>query len=579
MRGSSLLKNLLRKLMYGTWGAAPSDVYKKIHYRRIWISSVFITGVVAIAPLVFMTVVNIHQYHKTIKEEAMHPTSRLVSSNKRALEHSLIERKNALQFIANEKSTEQLADTQILRSIIDNLNSTFEHFVDLTFIDEQGNVINYVGPARYESKLRGVNYSQAGWFQEVRDEGAHISDVFPGFRETPHFVIAVRHRDPHGDMHVLRATLDMELLTSKIPSFSKDDGTDAFIINEKGVLQTASRFGRKALEKAPVPVPPKMAATEVLEKTDDSGRAYVLGYAYIEDTPFIFIMTRPLPELMQSWLSLRGTLLGFLAGSIVVILLLTTAVSSVLVGRIRDADMHHEMALHKVEYTSKMASIGRLAAGVAHEINNPLAIINEKAGLLHDFVDMTPEFPKRDKSLKLIESIIASVERGSAITHRLLGFARHIDVKIQPIDLPALINEVLGFLEKEAVFRNIEVQTFIADGVPSIMSDRGQLQQVFLNLINNAFEALKKDGRVGILIENKDPDLVVVTISDNGPGIPEEDLGHIFEPFFTTKTEGTGLGLAITYGIVRKLRGEIEVESQEGRGTSFHVVLPRIRGD
>jgi signal transduction histidine kinase len=573
-----VLKQILRKLMYGTWDSTPSDQYKKIRYRRIWISSALVTSLVAIAPLVFMTVVNIHQYHKTIKEEAIHPTSRLVSSNKRALEYSLEERRNALVFIANEKSTEVLADQESLHAIIANLETTFQHFVDLSFIDKDGNVMSYAGPKRYEEKLKGVNYSQAGWFREVREEGVYISDVFPGFRETPHFVIAVRHTDPGGDFHVLRATLDMELLTKRIPTFSKGDSTDAFIMNEKGVLQTASGQGIAALQKAPVPVPPRSAVTEVIEKGSGSG-GYVLGYAYIENTPFIFVMTRRMPELMQSWVSLRGTLLGFLAGSILVILILTMAVSSVLVGRIRDADVRHEKALHKVEYTSKMASIGRLAAGVAHEINNPLAIINEKAGLLHDFVDMTEEFPRRERSLKLIESIIASVERGSAITHRLLGFARHIDVKIQSINVAELINEVLGFLEKEAMHRNIEVRMFVDDDVPEIQSDKGQLQQVFLNLINNSLEALKKDGRVGILIEAKDPDKIMVTISDNGPGIPTEELDHIFEPFFTTKAEGTGLGLAITYGIVRKLRGVIEVESTVGQGTTFHVSLPRTRDD
>jgi len=149
----------------------------------------------------------------------------------------------------------------------------------------------------------------------------------------------------------------------------------------------------------------------------------------------------------------------------------------------------------------------------------------------------------------------------------------------EPIALPELINEVLSFLDKEAMFRSIEVQTFVAEDLPAIESDKGQLQQVFLNLINNAFQALKKDGRVGILIEDREPDHVMVTISDNGPGIDKEDLEHIFEPFFTTRSEGTGLGLAITYGIVRKLRGEITVESAVGQGTAFHVLLPRKRGD
>jgi signal transduction histidine kinase len=249
--------------------------------------------------------------------------------------------------------------------------------------------------------------------------------------------------------------------------------------------------------------------------------------------------------------------------------------SSYLVSRIREADLRQAEALHGVQYTSKMASIGRLAAGVAHEVNNPLAIINEKAGLAKDLISLSKDFPQKEKFLKLLESILASVERCSTITHRLLGFAKRMDVHTETIDLEVLINEVLGFLEKEAAYRNISIRVHASDGLPSIESDRGQLQQVFLNIINNAIEELEGGGQVDISLDKEDGDMVTATITDNGRGIPEEHLKQIFEPFFTTKKEyGTGLGLSITYGIVEKLGGNISVKSEVGRGTSFAVTLP-----
>ena len=132
-----------------------------------------------------------------------------------------------------------------------------------------------------------------------------------------------------------------------------------------------------------------------------------------------------------------------------------------------------------------------------------------------------------------------------------------------------------GFLEKEASHRNIKINYDIEENLPSVESDKGQLQQVFLNIVNNSFEAVEDGSQIDIIMKADDTRRVAITIRDRGRGISPEDLEHIFEPFFTTKKEsGTGLGLSITYGIVEKLGGQIEVESQVGRGTSFTVTLP-----
>jgi two-component system NtrC family sensor kinase len=151
-----------------------------------------------------------------------------------------------------------------------------------------------------------------------------------------------------------------------------------------------------------------------------------------------------------------------------------------------------------------------------------------------------------------------------------------MDVTIESIDLNDVLREVLSFLEKEALHRNLVLTLELEEVLPSILSDRGQLQQVFLNILNNAFDAVKDGGQVAIKSRECDPDHVEVSISDNGVGMSEETLRHVFEPFFSTKKGyGTGLGLSITYGIVKKLGGEIKVESKLGEGTLFRVILPK----
>jgi signal transduction histidine kinase len=284
--------------------------------------------------------------------------------------------------------------------------------------------------------------------------------------------------------------------------------------------------------------------------------------------------------MQESWISLRRKLLMFLSVSIVLILAAAGIGSKVMINRMKEADLRRATVFHKMEYTNRMAVIGRLAAGVAHEINNPLTIINEKAGLLGDLLSVPGDLPPKEKLLSSVESILKSVNRCSRITKRLLGFAKHMDVQLDKLDTEHLIVEVLGFLEKEAHYRKIQVNLDMPEDLPTIESDRGQLQQVFLNIVNNAFAAMEDGGKLDISAREVGVGQIAVRIEDNGSGISAENLKHIFEPFFTTKKgQGTGLGLSITYGIVEKLGGKLEVESTLGEGTCFTVTLPVQRSD
>lgn len=571
----ALLKNFLQRLMYGGLADKSWRTDQRARYRRLWSASVTITLLVSVTPLIVMTVMNYFQYQKAMKEEITFPIYRMTTSQKRALEFALQERVAAIRFIISDAPMEELTDIRALNRILKNLQESFGEFIDLGIIDASGTQLAYVGPYHLEK----MNYREQDWFKEAMLRGAFVSEVYLGYRGFPHFVVAVKNDRNPEEVFFLRATIDTNILKYQVAAEHAGEEIDAFIINHGGILQTRSRGGMNVLKKSRLPVPPYSDSAEVITQRDAKGEPYIVGYAYIKDSPFIFTMAQHAPDAMRSWLSLKSWLIGFLLGSILIILILTAGISSVLVSRIREADIKHEKTLHQMEFTNKMASIGRLAAGVAHEINNPLAIINEKAGLMKDYINLTENFPKREKSLALVDAIISSVERCSAITHRLLGFARHMKVTSESIDLRKMVEETLGFLEKEASFRNIEIEKFIGDDLPRIESDRGQLQQVFLNIINNAFGALPTGGRVGIMMQQAGENAVSVTIADNGPGIPKEDLERIFEPFYTTKEDGTGLGLSITYGIVRKLKGTIDVASEPGNGTKFTVTLPIKRVD
>ncbi len=226
----------------------------------------------------------------------------------------------------------------------------------------------------------------------------------------------------------------------------------------------------------------------------------------------------------------------------------------------------------------KMEAIGRLAAGVAHEINNPLAVINENAGLMKDLLELSENIEQnKEKFLGTLDVIFESINRCRTITHRLLGFARRTDISYAVIDVNDAVREVIGFLEKEILYRNIHLKLNLKEDLPSVVSDKGQLKQVLLNIINNAVDAVEKGGLIEIFTDIKDENAIRVSVRDNGHGIPEDIIKHIFEPFFTTKEKGkgTGLGLSISYGIMQKMGGTILVESKDGNGTTFIVEIPQ----
>jgi two-component system NtrC family sensor kinase len=193
---------------------------------------------------------------------------------------------------------------------------------------------------------------------------------------------------------------------------------------------------------------------------------------------------------------------------------------------------------------------------------------------MKDLVERSGPFDKKDKFLEVTQSIQKSVERCKTITHRLLGFARRMEIQYELLDVNEVIRETLGFLEKEYLYRGIEVRLELDENLPQISSDLGQLQQVFLNILTNAFSAVEDNGLVIIKTWDQDAETIGVSIQDNGYGMSEETMNQIFEPFFTTKKGyGTGLGLAITYGIVQKMGGRLKVESKEGQGTTFYIFL------
>lgn len=268
---------------------------------------------------------------------------------------------------------------------------------------------------------------------------------------------------------------------------------------------------------------------------------------------------------------------------------------SMTISRLRDADgavvgtvtiakdiSARRALLNQVLQSERMAAVGRLASGVAHEINNPLAVIGEIAGYLGELLEDDPAVDDAETRQEMevgLPKITQQVQRCRAITLRLLSFARKSAARIEVTDVNRALEEILPFVAKEAQLARVEIHKAYTANLPPVRIEEMQLQEIFINLINNAIQAVsterKADGCV-LLETRREGNKVVVEVQDNGPGIEPDVADKIFDPFVTTKAPGvgTGLGLSICYAIVKRYDGEILVGSDPGLGASFQVVLP-----
>ncbi len=557
------------------WVSPPGASQYLFNYRRIWYVSILLTSTVALGPLIFITLVNYRVTEESIESEWLLRSSRTVSNTHRAISFFLTERRSALDFIVHDNNGQELSDPARLSTILENLKRSFGGgFLDLGLIDSAGKQISYVGP--YE--LTDKDYSDQSWFEQVVDREFYISDVFLGYRNVPHLVIAVKQTCPDGKtFHVLRASIGISPFEDLLSSLEIGGLGDAFMINRQGILQTNSHYHGRVLTQSSLPIPEPAATTRVIEGEDVGGETLFVGYRFIESTPFILMIVKRKSELLKAWYNTRMKLILFLVGSATFILAVITGMVTLMVNRVHVADERRLMSLHKMEYTNKMASIGRMAASVAHEINNPLAIIGENAGLIKDLFTFKEQYKGHEHLHRMIDAVLHSVARAGKITRRLLTFARNLDAAVEPVNLEETVREVLSFLNKEAEHRGIHIQVeSLSDDMPIIQSDRGKLEQIFLNIINNAFAAMADDGHLWVELARHGADEVQIRFRDDGHGIAPEDLEHIFEPFFSTKTDrgGTGLGLSITSNLTHEIGGRIQVESEVGKGTCFTIHLP-----
>ncbi len=539
-------------------------------YRRLRSQMFLVLLCFGLIPLITVGIAGSLEYRKAAETRARSVLESMVKNRKATVELFLEEMMRQLELVAAACRVEQLADPQFLESLRDRMRSEKGAIVDLGLIADTGRHVAYTGPY----KLQGLDYSGQPWFEQVMVRGSYQSDIFLGYRRFPHMVMAAKMRQGGRDW-ILRTTIDTDLLSALVREGGLESGADVFILNRAGEYQTRYSDEHRLMEKADISPVPLHSGVRVVEESR-SGRREFLATAWLQGDSWVLVARQQLPGLTGlldphssvTWLSLLG--LAVVTG-------LSYGIARHRLKQIQGLEAERAALYESVAQSEKMAAIGRLAAGVAHEINNPLAIIQAQVGVLSDIVAEDPNLPHAAEFRERIGKVEAQVARGRKVTHRLLGFSRRVGPELEPVNVVAALDETVSFVEKDLEAFRIRIVRDYSPEVPIIRSNLAQMQQVFLNLINNALDAIRQDGELRLAVQGTDGE-VVVRVADTGPGMPEKDLARIFEPFFSTKSgdkQHTGLGLAICQEIMRSLGGRISVESSPGKGTIFSVWFPR----
>lgn len=558
------------------YNSEDSGLPVKERYLTLNRSFLMIMLLITLVPLSITTALSFFQYRALIKQETIHNAQWNAESTRQGIEAFIDKLRATIQVISESYKYKDLSNQENLDRVFENLKSKNRGLVDLSVIGPDGVQQTYSGPFN----LKGKDYSDSLWYKKALSRKVYVSEVFMGFRNVPHFVIAISKKVTGEDGYwVLRASIDTETLDQFLAGVRTENLVDVFLINRKGELQSSSHSYGNVADQSPVVIERLPHSKNIsMEEKSHGNKAIINVISQINETPWYLVLEQYGYSDKKSWVVFKRELLFIYCVSFVVIICLTFPLAAFLATTIRNAEETREGVLAESEHANKLASIGRLAAGIAHEINNPLAIINEKAGLMKDLLQVSDDFKYRDKFLRQIDSVENAVKRSRTITHRLLGFARRMDVKLEQVQINTVITEVLGFLDKEAAYQEIRIDQDLQPDLPGIMSDHGQMQQIFMNIINNAIDAVGHGGIIQISTRQIDAKNVRVDICDNGPGMPPEVLKKVFEPFYTTKKaserQGTGLGLSITYGLVKKLGGKISASSEVGAGTTFTILLP-----
>ncbi len=544
--------------------------FNEKHYSEFKRNNIVRLLLTYLTPLIILAIYFFYQYDKMVSDSQHLHLKAIAENQSNTFDLFITERIVNLTNLINDPGFNFPPTTEDMQIYLERLRQNSQAFTDVGYLDSSGVQIAYTGPF---PSLEKQNYSTEAWYIDLKNKDGNfiITDIYLGLRNKPHFTIAIK-RIIGKQITILRTSLDPERMYEYITSLEGAQEVSTSIVNHTGHYQLVKSQVGKPLDASSFmpPKTPKLGIENI--KIEKSSSTY--AYSWLKTADWALIAQRTADE--------NGNLLSGYRLKILSISLALMALISIMVyyraGRLVEFQKETDRTRAQLEHASKLASVGELAAGIAHEINNPLAIINEEAGLMKDLLSANFGDPPETRELiQYLDSIHESVFRCRDVTRKLLGFVRKTDMDISPHSIHKIIDNVVdGILGKEMEVSNIEMVRQYDNNIPQMQTDANQLQQVLLNILNNAIDALEDNpGKISIttgLVKKK----IQIIITDTGMGMTREQIEKIFLPFYSTKEvgKGTGLGLSVSYGIIKNMGGKIEAESTPGKGSSFILTIP-----
>ncbi|MDL2285883.1 ATP-binding protein [Desulfococcaceae bacterium OttesenSCG-928-F15] len=538
-------------------------------YKRFRNILVIMILCISILPVLVIGIAVPAQFARLYTDKTLQEIGKFVRNKGLVIDLFFEERLGQLKNIGEMHSYAELTSQGKLSELLRILKANTQAIVDLGVIDMQGHHVVYAGP--YD--VGTANYAEEDWFNATRRQGLHVSDVLLGFRQSPHIALAVLCGDGKQSW-ILRATINTSMLTYIVQDNRTGEEGDIFILNENGLLQTDSSIYGPALTSMSAGWPDKHAAIS-LEKIGD--HKYIVATSPLQRVPWILAYAET--ATFYSGILTR-TFIMSAAGIFLSLLALGISAwftARMIMRKLMEADKKRSLYEDSLLQANKIAAMEKFTLGIVEEMNEPITLLRETGHkILGMLGEEKPQAMQHHGEISDAAHLIEDeANRSIDILCRLLAFAKKLNPFFESLPLHAILNQAIALIQQEADDLGTEIIREFGQPEARVFTDDAQLQQVLINLIENALEATGENGAI-IISSDIEDGVALIRVKDNGPGIPKEKLLRIFDSLYPEKErkKGSGLGLAIADAIIRRLGGSLEAASSLEEGTVFTIRLP-----
>jgi len=534
------------------------------YFRRLWNTTVLTLLAAAFIPFFFIGAVIYTYTTVLLKQQTLVMLENAVQQQKTAIDQFFDARIQALQLISGNLSAERLSQPDVLTGVLQSLSTRAPYFVDLSIIDHHGRHLAYTGPFDLMSR----NYQNSDWYMRIMTRKVFVSDLFLGFRNIPHAVIAVKSAPDQGGW-ILRGTLNAAYVDAIAGRIAQVQKGDAFLINKNGIYQTTPKKEGGIMTSSGIHDPVRHQGVAIEEL---NGRLRLS--AWLDTVDWISVVEIDKKDAFAAIYRLRSLVIYIFVLSAIMMFLAVLLTTNYLITRLESKRRRLQHLDEQLRHASRVATAAGLYKGAFARVKDGLSNIDVAAGLIGEALNKTPAVVDGAPEF---QNSVQQIQEQTQATRRIIDACMRFDAYAHPviadIRIDVLLNDLIELNDWEIRHKQVNVIRKLPPDDVVIRSDPAAVRHVLQCLLQNALEAVDAAGEI-TLAPAVEEDGIRIIVADSGPGIAPADQERIFEALFTTQSGHAGLGLAVARSIVEKLGGELTVDGRPGKGAAFTLYLP-----